>query len=94
MANVIARVELHSASETDYKTLHSSMESEGFTRVVLASDNLWYHLPTGTYVHYSVTSPGDGRDRAARAAATTKRSSWIFVGGWDGLWAGHALPRA
>jgi hypothetical protein len=94
MAMAIARVELHYASEADYSTLHASMEREGFQRIVQANDGAWYHLPTGTYVHYSVTSPTDASQRASRAVATTKRASAIFVGGWDGSWASNGLLRA
>lgn len=94
MANAIARVELHSASYADYETLHAAMEAEGFQRKVLASDGIWYHLPTGTYVHHSVTSSADGSQRATRAASRTGRASSIFVGGWDGNWTSNGLPRA
>lgn len=94
MAYVIARVELHSASNEDYETLHAAMEAEGFQRIVLANDGIWYHLPTGTYVHHSVSSPADGSQRATRAAARTGRNSSTFVGGWDGNWTSNGLPRA
>lgn len=94
MARVIARVELHFANESDYRTLHAAMEREGFARTVQASDGVWYHLPTGTYVHHSAGSPADGSQRAARAAGATGRAYAIFVGGWDGSWASNGLQRA
>ena len=94
MASAIARVELHFANYSDYETLHAAMEREGFQRIVQANDGAWYHLPTGTYVHHSVSSPADGAQRAARAAAMTSRASAIFVGGWDGAWASSGLQRA
>jgi hypothetical protein len=56
MAGVIARVELHFANYTDYETLHTAMQREGFQRVVRANDGVWYHLPTGTYVHTVVSN--------------------------------------
>jgi hypothetical protein len=94
VARVIARVELHFASEPDYRILHGAMEREGFNRIVQASDGVWYHLPTGTYVHHSVASVSDGSQGASRAAATTGKASAIFVGGWDGSWASSGLQRA
>lgn len=93
MASVTARVELHQATYTDYNTLHAAMQVEGFSRVVVASDSTRWQLPPGEYVHPNVSSPSDGRDRAAKAATNTGRQFSIFVAGWDGSWAGNYLPQ-
>jgi len=49
MARFTTRVELHSASESDYQTLHKEMEKEGFVRTISDSNGVKYQLPTAEY---------------------------------------------
>jgi hypothetical protein len=49
MATFMTRVELHSADEDDYETLHAAMEKEGFNRTITSDDGVTYHLPTAEY---------------------------------------------
>ena len=49
MAQFTVRVELHSASYSDYETLHASMERRGFSRLITADDGKIYRLPTAEY---------------------------------------------
>jgi hypothetical protein len=49
MASFITRVELHSATHSDYETLHSEMGREGFLRTIVSDQGVRYHLPTAEY---------------------------------------------
>jgi hypothetical protein len=93
MTRATARVELHLASAADYLALHGAMDSEGFSRIVVATDGSRYQLPPGEYVHASIGSLDDARTRAMRASTRTGRASSIFVAGWDGSWASQNLTR-
>ena len=64
------RVELHHATDRDYETLHDSMQSEGFSRLIKSGDGLTYHLPTAEY-NYIGDRTGDQVLAAARRAAET-----------------------
>ena len=94
MASVVARVELHAATWQDYETLHTKMTAQGFSRSVRATDGVWYRLPTGSYVHYSVATTSDGLEKAQTAVRQTGKNAEIFVGGWDTGWAGSGLTPA
>ena len=84
MANYIARVELHAATDDDYEVLHDAMEHRGYARTIMGSDNRTYHLPTGTYVmRDAMCSLEEALNRAAAAAKETGKTSSIIVTDWN-----------
>jgi len=84
MANYIARVELHRATQDDYEELHNSMRQRGFSRMIRGSDGKDYHLPTGTYVARNTNaSQADALNQAGNAALETGKQSSIIVADWD-----------
>ena len=92
MENVIARVELHSASYADYENLHIYMQQRGYARVVKGSDHKTYQLPNGTYVGSS-SSPAAALQSAVAAANATGKTSSVIVADWKSAnW--HGLPVA
>jgi hypothetical protein len=83
IGDYIARVELHSASYTDYENLHSYMEKKGYSRQIVAGNGKTYKLPTGTYVARSVSETLDMALNAAVVAATqTGKKSAVIVADW------------
>lgn len=51
MANYLARVELHDATEEeDYEELHAAMEGRGYLRQIQSDDGIVNQLPDATYV--------------------------------------------
>ena len=80
MANYIARVELHYATDDDYQTLHGAMAQRGYARTITGDDGSTYYLPTGTY---DMTSSGmslqQALDAAIAAAKATSNSYEIIV---------------
>ena len=53
MSLYLVRVELHSANETQYSTLHDRMSQHGFYRYILGDDGVIYSLPSAMYVKAS-----------------------------------------
>lgn len=49
MPNYIIRAEINFGEDQDYVQLHQELYRNQFYRVILASDNAWYDLPTATY---------------------------------------------
>ena len=96
MANFIARVELHSASYTDYENLHIYMQQYGYARTVRGDDGKTYQLPTGTYVSASATSSVAAALQGAVAAANaTGKTSSVIVADWNSArWQGLPLVNA
>ena len=87
MARFTTRVELHNTNDDDYKTLHKAMEAEGFSRIIVDSKGVRYHLPTAEYNLVADLTLPQVLDSAERAAAKTKRSASILVTKSNGrLW--------
>jgi hypothetical protein len=98
MAKFTVRVELHSASYSDYETLHSAMERRGFTRRITSSDGQIYHLPTAEYDRSGYLTSRDVLDSAKAAAAGTRKSFAVLVTEtvnrvWFGLNEVNAQPQ-
>jgi len=91
MSLYIVRVELHSATEDDYETLHSSMSEEGFSRIIKGDNGVLYHLPTAEYTVTSSVGRSGILASAKKAATTTGNPFAVLVseatGGctWEGL---------
>ena len=49
MPKFTTRVELHSATEADYKQLHAAMEVAGFSRTIKRENEPLMKLPTAEY---------------------------------------------
>ena len=79
MTNFTTRVELHAANESDYQTLHSAMEAEGFSRVITSDDNITYHLPNAEYNRTATLTRSQVLESAKRAAGKTKKAYSILV---------------
>jgi hypothetical protein len=71
LAKTLARVELHSATEADYRRLHELMAQAGFARLIPTGDGRRFWLPSGTY--YSEQYPS--REPACTAASAAARST-------------------
>jgi hypothetical protein len=96
MANFIARVELHSASYTDYENLHVYMQQYGYARTVRGDDGKTYQLPTGTYVSASaMSSVAAALQGAVAAANATGKTSSVIVADWNSArWQGLPVVNA
>ena len=76
MARFMTRVELHGyPSGEDYDTLHAAMAVEGFLRIILGDDGVWYELPHAEYWLDGFFTRDEVLAKARRAAATTGNSS-------------------
>lgn len=92
--NVIARVELHSASYSDYESLHIYMQQRGYARSIRGSDGKTYQLPTGTYVG-SFSSVATALQAAVAAANATGKTSSLVVADWNSAnWQGLPVASA
>ena len=90
MASFTTRVELHSATYSDYETLHKAMETEGFSRQIKADSGTWYHLPTAEYDRSGVLTRAQVLESAKRAASKTNKAFAVLVTEsngrtWEGL---------
>ena len=93
MPSFITRVEFHSATHSDYETLHSEMGREGFLRTIASDQGVRYHLPTAEYSYIGSTTAADVLERAKRAAAKTRKTFGAIVTEANGsTW--HNLPMA
>jgi len=89
MADFIVRVELHTATSTDYDKLHTAMVAQGFSRNMKGSDNFTYQLPTAEYAISADMTAEDVRVKASTAGDYSGRSSSILVAQWSVLrWSG------
>jgi hypothetical protein len=79
MAQFTTRVELHSASESDYTVLHRAMEQSGFLRTITSDDATVHHLPTAEYNYLGTVTRSHVLDLAKAAAAATKKSFCVLV---------------
>lgn len=79
MNRFTTRVELHHADEDDYETLHEEMQRRGFTRTILSSDGVTYHLPPAEYDYRGDITGQRVLDLAQAAADATYCPSAILV---------------
>jgi hypothetical protein len=79
MASFTTRVELHNATYSDYETLHSAMESEGFSRTITSDVGFTYQLPTAEYDRLVTLTRSQVLESAKRAASTTGKKYLILV---------------
>jgi hypothetical protein len=73
------RVELHSASYSDYETLHAAMARRGFSRLITSDDGITYQLPTAEYDRSGNLTTQQVLDAAKSAAAETGKSFGVLV---------------
>ena len=79
MTGYTVRIELHAATYDDYETLHTAMQSAGFSRTIKSDNGTIYQLPTA---EYSVSSDGDVNavlKAASNAAARTGKNYGALV---------------
>ena len=79
MARFVARVELHSASEADYSTLHRAMEQQRFRRTIKSGDGTIYQLPSATYYWEGEKDRNAILEAAKSAAAQTNKKFAVIV---------------
>jgi hypothetical protein len=80
MAKFTTRVELHSASlESDYEKLHSEMEKENFTRIIVSEDGKKYHMPTAEYNKEGNYTRDQVFESAKRAAEKVGKKFSVLV---------------
>ena len=81
MSKFTVRVELHHATEDDYKLLHEEMESYNFSRIISDTDTgEEFHLPTAEYRGSSpYMEQSDVAKIAEKAALKTERDYSILV---------------
>jgi len=95
MAKFTIRVELHDASPDAYKSLHKSMEAEGFAREIRSGEGKVYHLPTAEYIYDGEANLKGVLDRAKRAASALPLSFEILVTESKGrIWYGLSTGSA
>ena len=78
MPKFTTRVELHSATDTDYERLHAAMEGEGFTRTI-SSESGTYRLPTAEYNRDGQIDTDEVLESAKRAAGRTGKKFAVLV---------------
>ncbi|MBU9379418.1 hypothetical protein [Burkholderia gladioli] len=88
MAEFLARVELHGASDEDYENLHFQLGIFGFVRVVPAVGGGNYRLPTGTYWIESTFNAQAVLGFAQTAAQVVMKDSSIVVAESNEAWFG------
>lgn len=79
MASFTTRVELHSATYSDYETLHAAMERRGFSRLITSDDGKTYKLPLAEYDRTGNLTREQVLDSARAAAAETGRGNAVLV---------------
>jgi hypothetical protein len=95
MSSFTTRVELHSATYSDYETLHSAMQAEGFSRVIRADNGTIYHLPTAEYDRSGELTNNQVLQSAQRAAAKTGRTYAVLVTNANSrTWTGLPIAQA
>lgn len=77
--NYLVRVELHGAVYDDYQKLHKFMESEGFTRTIVASDGISYQLPTAEYHGVTTLNTNSVLEVVQRAVKNTGKTGMVLV---------------
>jgi hypothetical protein len=79
MAKFTTRIELHSATYSDYETLHAAMERRGFSRQITADDGKTYHLPTAEYNRDGNLTREQVLESGKVAAAETGKTFAVLV---------------
>lgn len=79
MARFTTRVELHNADEDDYEKLHAAMGKEGFSKTIVSSDGITYHLPTAEYDREGNLTRDQVLESAKRAANKTGCTHGVLV---------------
>jgi hypothetical protein len=88
----LIRVELHSATYSDYEKLHSEMAKRAFSRKVSGSDGKVYQLPTAEYYDNGIRTTDQILDAARAAADATGKTNGVIVANAKELkWIGLAL---
>jgi hypothetical protein len=87
MPTFITRVEMHGATGEDYNKLHTAMERAGFSRIVVSTQNVRYHLPTAEYIRSgSDLTCQKVLNEAVAAAGSVRRDPSVLVAETVGNW--------
>jgi hypothetical protein len=79
MSVFIVRVELHEAVEEEYEILHKAMSKSGFSRTVLDTNKIEFHLPKAEYGMSADLEPAKVMDVATKAAEQTNKMFGILL---------------
>jgi hypothetical protein len=95
MASFTTRVELHSASYSDYETLHAAMARRGFSRQIAADNGTVYQLPTAEYDKKGDFTKQQVLGLAQAAATETGKAFAVLVTQSESrIWAGLPIVQA
>ena len=79
MSVFIVRIELHDAVEEEYEKLHKAMSKSGFSRTVLDTNKVEFHLPKAEYGMSTDLEPVKVMDIVTRAAQQTHKMFGILL---------------
>lgn len=79
MSSFTVRVELHSDVYSDFETLHSSMQQEGFSKFITSDDGITYYLPRAEYDISTSKTRSQVLEAAKRAVRSTGETGEILV---------------
>lgn len=79
MATFITRVEIPGGDWKDYEKLHTTMEANGFSRIILGKDGNRYYLPTGEYETTGSATIQTIYTKARAAASKTDKPFHLLV---------------
>ena len=79
MAQFTVRIELHQGQRSDYDSLHSTMASRGFSRLITSDDGRTFQLPWAEYNGSGNLTSAEVRAIARSAANSTGRSNAVLV---------------
>ena len=79
MSVFIVRIELHDAVEEEYEVLHKAMSKVGFSRTVLDTNKIEFHLPKAEYGMSADLEPVKVMDIVTKAAEQTNKMFGILL---------------
>jgi len=79
MSVFIVRVELHEAAEAEYELLHRAMSKSGFSRTILDTNKIEFHLPSAEYGISGDFESVKVMDIVKKAAEQTKKVFRILL---------------
>lgn len=79
MSTYTIRVELHSDVYSDFETLHSAMQREGFSQLITSDDGITYHLPRAEYNISTTKNRSQVLEATKQAVQSTGETAEILV---------------
>lgn len=79
MARFIVRVEMLAADSDDYASLHTAMESAGYSREIQGSGGDLFHLPTAEYTVVKSSTASQIREEVKLIAQKIRSKFYVLV---------------